>query len=148
MARCDTLDAKRARPLIIAGPRQTQSRMHEISEALFPGMHVMQPKFPLEYIEMRVGQPNRVQDLVVTPQPARHTATTNPTALRVEVGGKIIAYAGDGECTQEMAQVGQDADLLTALLQVTCGYPTLPSFLWLVPCTSTVRTRDCKSKGK
>ncbi len=108
------LDAKRTRPLLIAGPKQTQSRMDEISEALFPGMHVMQPKFPLEYIEMPVGQPSPVGDLVVTPQPARHTSTTNPTALRVEVGGKIIAYTGDGEFTEEMAQVGRDADLLIA----------------------------------
>lgn len=108
------LDAKRTRPLVIAGPRETQLRLHEISEALFPGMHVMQPKFPLEYIEMPVGQPTQVRDLVVTPQPARHTATTHPTALRVEVGDKIIAYTGDGEFTEEMAQVGQDADLLIA----------------------------------
>jgi ribonuclease BN (tRNA processing enzyme) len=77
-------------------------------------MHVMQPKFPLQYIEMPVGKPNQVHNLVVTPQPARHTSTTNPTALRVEVGGKIIAYTGDGEFTEEMAQVGQEADLLIA----------------------------------
>ncbi len=108
------LGARRTRPLVIAGPRQTQSRMHEISEALFPGMHVMQPKFPLAYIEMPVGVPSQVQDLVVTPQPARHTSTTNPTALRVEVGGKVIAYTGDGEFTEEMAQIGQGADLLIA----------------------------------
>jgi ribonuclease BN (tRNA processing enzyme) len=30
------------------------------------------------------------------------------------VGDKIIAYTGDGEFTEEMAQVGQDADLLIA----------------------------------
>ena len=108
------LDAKRTRPLVIAGPKQKKSHMHEISEALFPGMHVMQPKFPLQYIEMSVGQPNPVRDLVVTPESARHTSTTNPTALRVEVGGKIVAYTGDGEFTGEMAQVGQGADLLIA----------------------------------
>ncbi len=108
------LDAKRTRPLVIAGPRETQARMHEIGEALFPGMHVMQPKFPLCYVEMQVGEPNPIHNLVVTPRPARHTATTNPTALRVEVGGKIIAYTGDGEFTEEMAQVGQGADLLIA----------------------------------
>jgi ribonuclease BN (tRNA processing enzyme) len=108
------LDAKRTRPLVIAGPQQTQSRMHAICEALLPGMHIMQPKFPLEYIEIPIGRPYKVKNLVVTPQPARHTSTTNPTALRVEVGGKIIAYTGDGEFTEEMAQVGQDADLLIA----------------------------------
>lgn len=108
------LAAKRTRPLTIAGPKDTQARMREISEALFPGMHVMTPKFPLDYIELQVGKPNRVLDFVVTPQPARHTWQTNPLALRVEVGGKVVAYTGDGDWTDDLATIGQDADLLIA----------------------------------
>jgi len=108
------LGAKRARPLTIIGPKDTESRMHEIAEALFPGMDVMKPKFPLEYVELEVGQPNKVLDLVVTPQPARHTRQTNPLALRVEVDRKIVSYTGDGEFTEEMAKIGKDADLLIA----------------------------------
>ena len=108
------LGAKRTRPLTIVGPKDTESRMHEIAEALFPGMHVMKPKFPIEYVELEVGQPNKVLDLVVTPQPARHTWQTNPLALRVEVDGKIVSYTGDGEFTEEMAKIGKDADLLIA----------------------------------
>jgi ribonuclease BN (tRNA processing enzyme) len=38
------LDAKRNRPLTIAGPRDLQRRMAEIQEALFPGSKVMTPK--------------------------------------------------------------------------------------------------------
>jgi ribonuclease BN (tRNA processing enzyme) len=108
------LGAKRARPLTIAGPRDLPSRMGQLSEALFPGMHVMQPKFPLDYVELAVGTPNRVRDLVVIPQPARHVAQTNPLALRVEVAGKVVAYTGDGEWTEDLAKIGRDADLLIA----------------------------------
>ena len=53
-------------------------------------------------------------DLVVTPRPARHTAQTNPTALRVEVGGRIVAYTGDTEWTDEVARIAEGADLLIA----------------------------------
>lgn len=106
------LAAKRNRPLTIAGPKDTEFRMHQICEALFPGMHVMTPRFPLEYIELEVGKANNVMDLVVTPQRARHTAQTNPTALRIEVDGKVVSYTGDGEFSEEMAQIGKDADLL------------------------------------
>jgi ribonuclease BN (tRNA processing enzyme) len=88
--------------------------MGQLSEALFPGMHVMQPKFPLDYVELAVGTPNRVRDLVVIPQPARHVAQTNPLALRVEVAGKVVAYTGDGEWTEDLAKIGRDADLLIA----------------------------------
>jgi len=108
------LAARRERPLVVAGPPGTQAHLATLREALFPGSAVMVPKFPLEYREMTVGAPNRILDLVVTPQPARHTAQTNPTALRVEVGGRIVAYTGDTEWTDEVARIAEGADLLIA----------------------------------
>src|SRR5262245_61438788 len=89
------LSARRSRPLTIAGPRDLQRRMADIQEALFPGSHVMQPKFPLTWVELEPGRAQAVAGLTVTPQPARHTRETNPTALRVEVAGKVVAYTGD-----------------------------------------------------
>jgi len=108
------LSAKRTRPLTIAGPKQTRQQMHEIAEALFPGMHVMRPRFPLEYVELEAGRPSQLLDLVVTPRAARHTWQTLPLALRVEVADRIVAYTGDGEWTDELAKIGRDADLLIA----------------------------------
>jgi ribonuclease BN (tRNA processing enzyme) len=108
------LASRRARPLTIAGPRDLARRMGEIREALFPGSHAMTPKFPLEWIELAPAAPRTVLDCVVTARPARHTAETNPTALRVEIGGKVIAYTGDTEWTDDVAAVARDADLLIA----------------------------------
>jgi ribonuclease BN (tRNA processing enzyme) len=108
------LSAKRARPLVIAGPRDLQRRMGEIREALFPGSGVMTPKFAVTWLEMEPGRPHHVLDFVVTPQPARHTAETNPTAIRVEVGGKVVAYTGDTEWTDDVAKVAAGADLFIA----------------------------------
>ena len=88
--------------------------MEQLAEALFPGMRVMTPKFPLAYVELEAARPTRVLDLVVTPQAARHTAQTNPLALRVEVGDRVIAYTGDGEWTEDLGTIGHDADLLIA----------------------------------
>ena len=39
---------------------------------------------------------------------------SNPTALRVEVGGKIIASTGDTEWTDDVARAARGADLLIA----------------------------------
>jgi ribonuclease BN (tRNA processing enzyme) len=108
------LSARRARPLVIAGPRDLQRRMTQIQEALFPGSHVMMPKFPVTWLEMDPGRPHQVLDFIVTPQPARHTAETNPTAIRVEVDGKVVAYTGDTEWTDDVAKVTAGADLLIA----------------------------------
>jgi ribonuclease BN (tRNA processing enzyme) len=74
----------------------------------------MAPKFPLDWIEMEPGRSHGVLDLRVTPEPARHTRETNPTALRVEVGDRVIAYTGDTEWTEDVARAAQDADLLIA----------------------------------
>jgi ribonuclease BN (tRNA processing enzyme) len=108
------LASRRARPLVIAGPRDLERRMSEIREALFPGSRVMTPAFPLEWIELQAGIPRAVLDSVVTARPARHTAETNPTALRVEIGGKIVAYTGDTEWTDDIAETARGADLLIA----------------------------------
>jgi ribonuclease BN (tRNA processing enzyme) len=108
------LAAKRQRPLTIAGPRDLKQRLAEIREALFPGSHVMTPSFPLEWIELPDGTPHPILDLLVTARPARHTRETNPTCLRVEVGGKVIAYSGDTEWTDDLAAVARGADLFIA----------------------------------
>ena len=108
------LAARRTRPLTIAGPHALQPRLAEIREALFPGSHVMTPRFPLEWVELPLGLRAELLDLAVTAHPARHTRETHPTALRVEVGGKVIAYTGDTEWTDDVARAARDADLLIA----------------------------------
>jgi ribonuclease BN (tRNA processing enzyme) len=116
------LAAKRRRPLTIAGPRDLQRRMAEIREALFPGSHVMTPGFPVDWIELEPGRPHQILDLTVTAEAARHTRETNPTSLRVEIGGKTVAYTGDTEWTDGVAAVARDADLLIA----ECYFYTKP----------------------
>jgi ribonuclease BN (tRNA processing enzyme) len=108
------LGSRRSRPLVVAGPRDLEPRMAAIREALFPGSRVMAPKFPLQWIELEPGRPCQVLDLLVTAQPARHTAETNPTALRVQVGDKVVAYTGDTEWTEDVAKVARGADLFIA----------------------------------
>ena len=108
------LASRRTRPLTVAGPRDLCRRMDDIREALFPGSGVMTPKFPLHWIEMEPGRRYDVLDLGVTPVEARHTRETHPSALRVEVGDKIVAYTGDGEWTEALEAVGRGADLLIA----------------------------------
>lgn len=108
------LAAKRERPVTVAGPAGTRAHLATLQEALFPGSHVMTPKFPLAYQELTPAVPNRVLDLVVTPQPARHVPETRPISLRVEVGGRCVAYTGDTEWTDEVARIADGADLLIA----------------------------------
>jgi ribonuclease BN (tRNA processing enzyme) len=108
------LGAKRATPLTIAGPRDTEARLREVADAMMPGMHVMTPKFVLDYVEIDVMRPTVVGDLTVTSYPAAHTGETNPTCVRIEVAGRVISYTGDSAWTKHMPALAADADLFIA----------------------------------
>jgi len=116
------LGAKRDRPLTIAGPRNLKERLDAMALALFPGMETMTPKFPVDYIELPLEQPTRVRDLSVTPFSAKHTWQTDPTALRVDVDGRVVTYSGDGDWTPGLARASEGADLFIA----ECYFRTKP----------------------
>lgn len=105
------LGARRTKPLTIAGPTGTESHLGDVCEALFPGMHVMSPKFDLTYVEIPVMQTTDLGPASVISYPAKHTGTTNPTSVRVQVGGKVVSYTGDSEWTPHMPDLARDADL-------------------------------------
>lgn len=108
------LAAKRERPLTIAGPAMTTERLKSVAAAMMPGMEVMVPKFPITYLDMAVLRDYEIGPLKVMTYPAVHTKQTNPTSLRVEVAGKVIAYTGDSEWTEHMPALAAGADLLIA----------------------------------
>lgn len=108
------LGAKRDRPITIAGPKNVKARIEECMEILFPGSSVMEPKFPLHYVELEVGKANDVLGLSVTPYAAKHTWQTDPTVLRVGVDDKIVTYTGDGDWTPDLPKATKDADLFIA----------------------------------
>lgn len=68
----------------------------------------------IDVVELRVGRTNRLGDLAVTPREAVHTPGTNPTALRVDWGGRTVTYPGDSDWTEELIPAARDADLLIA----------------------------------
>jgi ribonuclease BN (tRNA processing enzyme) len=108
------LGAKRQTPLTIAGPRDTKTHLDKVREALFPGSGGMTPRFDVEIIEMETMAPHDVRGLKVTTWPAIHTQATNPTSMRIEVAGKVIAYSGDSAWTEHMLDVARGADLFIA----------------------------------
>jgi ribonuclease BN (tRNA processing enzyme) len=105
------LGSKRTKPIVIAGPPGTAARMDALREVLFPGSHVMKPKFEVDFIEMEPWRVNEVHGLRITPYPALHTPETAPTILRVEVDGKVVTYTGDTEWTDALITAADGADL-------------------------------------
>lgn len=108
------LGAKRARPLAIIGPANTEAHLRHLQDALFPGSDTMQPRFALRYVEVRADSNIEVAGLSATVIEARHTRETNPLAVRITIGDTVIAYTGDGELTEKLRQLVAGADLLIA----------------------------------
>lgn len=108
------LGAKRQSPLTIAGPPGTESHLDQLQEALFPGSHVMEPKFSVVYEELPKRGNCTVAGLEVETVEARHTKETNPLAIRVEVEGRSVVYTGDGELTPALQDLVRGADLVIA----------------------------------
>ena len=55
--------------------------------------------------------PTTVGALNIISYPIHYAAETNPTSIRIEVVGKLIAYTGDGAWTRYTPEVAEGADL-------------------------------------
>jgi ribonuclease BN (tRNA processing enzyme) len=103
---------KRTRPLLIAGPPTTRSRLEAALEVFFPKATSNQWRFPLEIMEIEPGRPVEVLGHNVLTTEVVHRSGAPSTALRVSDGQKIIAYSGDTEWTEALLPVADGADLL------------------------------------
>lgn len=104
----------RCAPLTVAGPPGTEEKVRRLGDVLFPGMWDKTFPFPLSFLELDPGHRHEVGEFAVTPHPAAHSKDSNPTALRLEAGGKVIAYSGDGGWSEGLAAAAREADLLIA----------------------------------
>jgi len=107
----DAQFSRRVRPLVIAGPPGVRARTETTMEALFPGSTAVQRKFDVEFIELAERRTARVGPAMVTAFPVVHASGAPPYALRVDYGGRTIAYSGDTEWAESLTEAARGADL-------------------------------------
>jgi len=107
----DAQFARRTQPLLVSGPPGVRSRVEAAMEVLFPGSTSVQRKFDVEFIELAGREATRVGPAMVTAFPVVHASGAPPYALRVEYGGRTIAYSGDTEWTESLIEAARGADL-------------------------------------
>jgi ribonuclease BN (tRNA processing enzyme) len=103
--------AKRTRPLEIAGPPTTRARLTHAFEALYPGGSAAESPFEVRFVELQARTPCEFGPGVVTPFTVVHESGAPSYALRVEYGGRVIAYSGDTEWTDSLLEAARGADL-------------------------------------
>jgi ribonuclease BN (tRNA processing enzyme) len=105
-------NARRAKPLTIAGPQGARLRITDTLGCLYPGgPSKVDERVPVAYVDYRDRQPLRLGPLEVLPIPVVHSSGATAYALRITAGGRILAYSGDTEWTPALAEAAAGADL-------------------------------------
>ena len=103
--------SRRTRPLMIAGPPGLNDRSIQAIEVIFPGSSRVELKIDKQLVELAEGVSKSVGPQRVTPYDVVHACGAPPYALRVELDGRIIAYSGDTEWTEQLLPAAADADV-------------------------------------
>jgi ribonuclease BN (tRNA processing enzyme) len=103
--------ARRDKPLLIAGPPGSRSRIDQALEVFFPKATANQWRFAWQVMEIEVGRPTDVLGHTVTTTEVLHYSGAPSTALRLTDGEKIFAYSGDTEWVDALIAVANGADL-------------------------------------
>lgn len=103
--------ARRVRVLHVAGPTGLSDRLHEAMEVLFPGSSTVERRFVVKVHELREQEASRVGPAQVSTVQVVHPSGAPALGLRVNCGGRIIAYSGDTEWSESLVDLSRDADL-------------------------------------
>lgn len=103
--------ARRTTPLTLAGPPGLRERLAKATEALYPGSSRRERAFDVEFLELHQHRPAMVNGLRVTPFEVVHPSGAPSHALRVEYGGRTLAFSGDTEWTDALVGAAAGADL-------------------------------------
>lgn len=71
----------------------------------------MSDTFSTNFLPYNTGQPLMFGSLKIIAFKAIHSEDTNPHCLRIEAGGKVLAFSGDTEWTDELLKASKGADL-------------------------------------
>lgn len=108
------LISKRSRPLRIAGPPGLAKRIREAMEVLFPGSSQVRHAFAIDFEALAPGESPSLGTVTVTPYEVSHPSGAPAFALRIECGGRTVAYTGDTEWCEALIPAAREADLLIA----------------------------------
>lgn len=103
--------ADRRRPLIVAGPASVEQRIHRTFQSMYPAAPESELPFQVRYDELSDGQPHELGPAVVTPFEVVHESGAPSFGLRVQYAGRVIAYSGDTEWTDNLIELAAGADV-------------------------------------
>src|SRR5689334_22142382 len=102
---------RRERPLLIAGPPGTRTRLDQSLEVFFPRSSTIKWRFSWKVVEIEVARPTEVLGHCVSTTEVLHYSGAPSTAIVLSDGDKRFAYSGDTEWVDALVSVAAGADL-------------------------------------
>jgi len=115
--------SKRQAPLVVAGPPGVEARLMSTLELMYPGSTEIGYPFALTFVELWAGQASALGEAVITPFEVIHPSGAPSYGLRVELGGKVIAFSGDTAWTDTLLDLARGADLFVCESQHVTPFP-------------------------
>ncbi|MGH9104186.1 MAG: MBL fold metallo-hydrolase [Acidimicrobiales bacterium] len=106
--------ARRTKPLTVAGPPGIGPRVIDSMECMVPGSSTSHRRFSVDIVELHPGSTAVVAGVEVTAWEMDHPSGAPPLALRLGLGGTVIAYTGDTAWNDPLIEFAAGADLLIA----------------------------------
>jgi ribonuclease BN (tRNA processing enzyme) len=106
--------SRRTATLTLVGPPGFRDRLTQVMELFFPGSSRVERRFITEIHEIDAAETAVINGVKVTAYLVEHACGAPPFALRFVCNGKVLAYTGDTEWTENLLAVGRGADLLIA----------------------------------
>jgi ribonuclease BN (tRNA processing enzyme) len=139
--------SRRTRPRGVAGPPGVRARVEAAMEVFFPGSTHVTRRVATEFVELREGAATVAGPARVTAFAVEHASGAPSYALRVEYGGKVVAYSGDTEWTDRLVDAARGADLFVCeayvfdrQIRYHLDYRTLREHLPLLGCRRVILT--------
>jgi len=102
---------RRTTPLKVIGPESIEERFAAAAEALFPQSTRIDRRFEMTFDKHLGGVAREIDGYRITPFEVSHPSGAPPYALRVEVGGKVLAFSGDTKWVDVLLEAAAGADL-------------------------------------
>ncbi|MBV9971488.1 MAG: MBL fold metallo-hydrolase [Xanthobacteraceae bacterium] len=106
---------RRTRPLTIAGPAGLKAWFPRLMDVAFEGSTRSVKRFEVTLVELMPHVPWGFEAAEILPVLVRHGPPPNGYfGYRISMEGKVLAYSGDTEWTDNLILLGRDADLFVS----------------------------------
>ena len=113
---------KRKNPLVVAGPPGTQAKCEALFRLAYTEtVELMERRFEVEYRELPEGRESEVLGLRIAPRKVVHQVREIPYGYRIAWRERTLAWTGDTQWDDAIADLARGADLLIAEC-FTAGY--------------------------